>query len=273
MNKADASDKMGENGERIENSELDEKEVRRITLISDVHLEFRRRYEDIENGDILVLAGDIGTFDCDYDAFIRMCSEKFNYVILVAGNHEFYNSRGCAHVLNRLKEIVDSYPNVWYLNRDSVDIAGLRFLGCTMWTHIPDKYAFVVQEMMTDYLRIRVKENMRKRKITPDDVNSWHFIDKLWLKKEIDDSPLPVVVVTHHSPMFETFPKAIDYAFHSDLTSLMTSKCILWCHGHTHHYRRETCFDTTIWCNPLGYPIEETGFVPNDTFQIKVSNS
>lgn len=243
-------------------------ENRHITLISDLHLEFRRRYEDIERGDILVIAGDVGTFESDYDEFIKLCSERFNYVILVAGNHEFYNSRGYDHVIKRLQEIVDQYPNVWFLNRDSVDIAGLRFLGCTMWTHVPDQYSLYVNDMILDYSRIRIKENIRRRKITVDDTNSWHFMDKMWLKKEIDDSPIPVVVVTHHSPMFETFPKAIDHAFHTDLTDLMTPKCILWCHGHTHHYRRETCFDTTIWCNPLGYPIEETGFVPNDTFEI-----
>jgi len=245
-------------------------ESRKITLISDLHLEFRHRYEDMKEGDILVLAGDIGTLESDYDAFIKLCSERFNYVILVAGNHEFYSSRGYDHVLRRLNEIVDTYPNVWFLNRGSVDIAGLRFLGCTMWSHIPDMYAFYIKECMTDYSRIRVKENMMKRKITTDDVNSWHYIDKMWLKKEIDDSPFPVVVVTHHSPMFDTFPRALDHAFHTDLTDLMTSKCILWCHGHTHHYRREPHFDTTIWCNPLGYPVEKTGFVEDDVFEIPI---
>ena len=60
----------------------------KINFISDLHLEFGPMEIEPEAGDVLVLAGDIdikGRVD-----WINSIASKFNHVIYVLGNHEFY---------------------------------------------------------------------------------------------------------------------------------------------------------------------------------------
>ena len=129
-----------------------------------------------------------------------------------------------------------------------------------MWTRIPTEHGLAVEKYMNDYSSIKIKKNGLKRKIGYEDINSLYFDQKIWLQSQIELSELPVVVVTHHSPLFEQKPKALDYAYHSDLTNLMNDKVKLWCHGHTHQYREVKEGDTIILCNPVGYPHEQTNY-------------
>jgi hypothetical protein len=69
-----------------------------IQYVSDIHLEF---HDKMNTGSLqpllfvkpvapyLVLAGDIGVPDLKgYSVFLQWCSENWNAVFLVAGNHE-----------------------------------------------------------------------------------------------------------------------------------------------------------------------------------------
>lgn len=73
----------------------------RIQLASDLHLEFKENLAYIQSipfeitGDILILAGD--TFylkdrTMPNIKFWRWASQNYQQVILVPGNHEFYNN-------------------------------------------------------------------------------------------------------------------------------------------------------------------------------------
>ena len=79
----------------------------RIRLLPDLHLELMLpskckniNLEDLFSDsstewkeEILVLAGDIGDpFSPFYSKFIKLCSSSFGNIVLVAGNHEYYNS-------------------------------------------------------------------------------------------------------------------------------------------------------------------------------------
>ena len=71
-----------------------------LRILSDIHLELRNYIpkdifpEKINSGieEVLILAGDIGDpFSNIYKEFLTLCRSTFSFVIVVAGNHEFYN--------------------------------------------------------------------------------------------------------------------------------------------------------------------------------------
>jgi 3',5'-cyclic AMP phosphodiesterase CpdA len=244
----------------------------KIQLISDLHLEFTQNIPITPIGDILVLAGDIATVNSidSYDLFISECSKLYRHIVVVMGNHEYWSSKGMEYATKRYSNVCDKYDNVHFLDKSFVDLEGFRILGCTMWSNIPSEHAYVIEKCVNDYSRIKIKKGGRKYKITYNDVNEMHFQQKRWLSDQIERSNLPVIVVTHHSPLFETTPKSLDYAYHSDLTGLMSDKLKLWCHGHTHKYRNVREGNTIILSNPVGYPKEETGYLQEKFIELNI---
>ena len=70
-----------------------------IRVVSDVHLEHYNtppNFRDIITpgiNDILCLLGDIGNpYQELYESFITWCKQNFSIVLVIAGNHEYYNS-------------------------------------------------------------------------------------------------------------------------------------------------------------------------------------
>lgn len=244
----------------------------KIQLISDVHLEFKQNIPISPVGDILMLAGDIATVESmdSYDLFIGGCSKMYKYVVVIMGNHEYWSAKGMEHAIKRYSSVCNKYSNVHFLDKSFVDLEGFRILGCTLWTNIPSEHAYVIENVVNDYNRIKIKKGGRKYKIKCADVQEWHFEEKRWLKSQIEQSNLPVIVVTHHSPLFERSPKSLDYAYHSDLSGLMCDKVKLWCHGHTHQYRNIKEGDTIILSNPVGYPKEETGYLKEKFIELNI---
>lgn len=265
----------------------------KIKLISDVHLEMRDNKLPIDElgenyADILILAGDISLVHLEaYFKFLEYCTSEYKDVILIAGNHEYYHSKGVDHVEGKIMEVVErvnnnrDIPNLHYLQRNYVDINGIRFLGCTLWTKIPEVSEDYIKEHMNDYSRIRYKVNypngtIRRLKIKPNNTVWWHKRDTKWLEETILESALPVVIVTHHAPSFDGTinpilkDDPINKAYATDLEVFMHSKVKLWCYGHTHWYNQRKIHETTIWSNPLGYPGEKTGHILGDTFTISI---
>lgn len=242
----------------------------KIQLISDTHLEFGHNIEITPLGDVLVMAGDIGTMDSRYFSFVEECSKLFKHIVVVTGNHEYWTKKGCKYVDSKIRNFAKNIENVHFLQNDHVDIEGIRFLGCTMWTKIPKEYAHIIEKTSNDYKYILKKTNGIKRKIKVENVQEWHFHHRIWLRKSIDESPLPVVIVTHHSPIYETFPKPMDYAYHCNMVDLMGGPVLLWCHGHTHQYRKIGVDTTIVWSNPKGRPGEDTKYNPSDVVELKI---
>ena len=119
-----------------------------IKVISDIHLELiadhsysvQRCFQN-SIPTVLVLAGDIGNPYEDYfEEFLKECKAGFNYVVLVAGNHEYYapeKHRNMAKSEARLDDVCRR-TGCSFLNKNSIVIKGVRFAGCTMWSHIPE---------------------------------------------------------------------------------------------------------------------------------------
>src|SRR5476649_1602654 len=107
----------------------------RIQMASDLHLEYlERRFPDYRavehsDADVLILAGDISARTRALDLF----SDWPCPVIYVPGNHEFYDS-SIDDVVTEFELRAAAYPNIHVLAPGGVEIAGVRFVGCTLWT-------------------------------------------------------------------------------------------------------------------------------------------
>jgi predicted phosphodiesterase len=107
----------------------------KIQLASDLHLEhLARRFPSetliraARDADVLVLAGDIAHAS---DAIALFGSWPVP-VLYVLGNHETYGE--CLEDVQEAFTAEARGTSVKFLERQTVDFGGVRFLGCTLWT-------------------------------------------------------------------------------------------------------------------------------------------
>ena len=108
----------------------------KLLVLSDLHLSHRpflvveegKRID--EHADVVVLAGDI---DDGLGGF-RWAREAFpdKPIVMVAGNHEFYDKHWMRHV-DDMRDAAKAH-DIEFLEADGIDLAGVRFLGCSLWT-------------------------------------------------------------------------------------------------------------------------------------------
>lgn len=283
----------------------------KITVVSDLHLEFSDCF-DIKNedgADVLILSGDImiaedlhdhphvpsiyehGSFSDlgrkqkrvqTFRDFLKRMSFQFSDVVYVAGNHEFYHGKFHKGI-QYLRETCAEYPNIHFLERDTVKIMDVTFVGGTLWTDMnkgDPLTLHAVRDMMNDFRIIRNDEK-GYTSLKPMDVAIRHRETLQYIKHVVEEHPEEkFVVVGHHSPSTQSIhPRyasdtLMNGAYSSDLSEFILDhpQIKLWTHGHTHH-----CFDyvigeTRIVCNPRGYHSdgysEDTGWNPNMIIEV-----
>jgi Icc-related predicted phosphoesterase len=236
-----------------------------INFISDLHLEFGPLEIEPESGDVLVLAGDI-----DIKARVNWINDiagKFNHVIYVLGNHEFYNGT-MDSIYRKTREGLAN--NVHLLENESITIAGVTFHGATLWSDFlngnPMSY-LRCDQAINDYRLIRAGDG--KHRFKPQIAHSLHNISKVFLQENVKEGD---VVVTHMAPSLLSIHEKykndmnINGSYASDLSELiLDTKPELWFHGHVHTSFDYTVGNTRILCNPRGYVGEELNleFEPN----------
>ena len=117
----------------------------KIQLLSDLHLESNPDFvpEPAPDADVLVLAGDIGSYQGgsaltgqgDSDFGLGRFSPLRGWpvpVLFVPGNHE-YDALDFDQAHARLRETCERLGITW-LERDSVLLQGVRFVGTTLWS-------------------------------------------------------------------------------------------------------------------------------------------
>ena len=272
----------------------------KIRLVSDLHLEFGDC--DISNNDkidVLIFGGDImiaediHDFDEDdpgiinlgkrqqsarlYRNFLRRMSDQFPHIIYIAGNHEFYHGKWVQNIQD-LRDECAGFANVHFLERDSVMIDGVLFVGGTLWTDMnrgdPLTLHSVVS-MMSDFMIIR-NDAKGFRRLSAMDTVDRHMQTKGYIKTVLEQNPdTPTVVVGHHAPThLSTHPRyandtLMNGAYRSDLSDMILdhSQIRLWTHGHTHEDFDYMLGATRIVCNPRGYLGHESRA---DHFQLKI---
>jgi Icc-related predicted phosphoesterase len=265
----------------------------KITLVSDLHLEFSD-VNIVNNGvDVLILGGDIMIAQDLHDHpepvsaversiiansqglgrrqesaqryrdFLKRVSFQFPHVIYIAGNHEFYHGKFPAG-LDYLREETDKFNNIYFLENQTKVIDDVTFIGTTLWTDMNKGDPLTInacKDSMNDYRVIR--NNLRSyARFSPIDSVSSHKKSIKFIKETVAADPnKKYVVVGHHAPSkLSIKPRyekdhLLNGAYSSDLSEMMLDhpQIKLWTHGHTHD-----CFDyivgeTRIVCNPRGY--------------------
>jgi Icc-related predicted phosphoesterase len=207
-------------------------------------------------------------------------SFQFPHVIYVAGNHEFYSDGDFYGGLAQLGLACMVHENVHFLERASVEINDVLFVGGTLWTDM-NKYdpltLHAVRDMMNDYRAIR-DDKLGYTKLKPSTTCERHKQTREYIfHVASENKDKKIVVCTHHTPSFQSCADMykgeylMNGAYHSELSDVILDhpQIKLWTHGHTHD-----CFDyqigeTRVVCNPRGYDNwEQTGWNPNLILEI-----
>lgn len=267
----------------------------KIKLLSDLHIEIEPySISNLNNADVLILAGDIMLAEPlhdypegsipkyeEYDALgarqqlavlsrnlISDASQLYKHVIAVAGNHEFYQGKFHAG-LDYLRDEYSKYPNVHFLENDSITLDGFKFIGCTLWSDMNKGDPFTlwqIKNILNDYHVIR-NDATGYRRLQPEDTFKRHRESLKYLTTELQNSKDDnVIVVTHHLPTHQSVPERYkkdtiaNGAYVSDLSELILDnpQIKLWVHGHTHSSCDYIIGETRIVCNPRGYASHNT---------------
>jgi len=177
-----------------------------------------------------------------------------------------------------LVDICNQFENIIVLNNKSYDFDGVKIIGSTLWTNIPDEQSQYIMAAINDYHLIK-KYNEKKQlvNITTNDTNKWNALSISFIKKEIFSSKTPCIILTHHAPLFSdaaqnmytAHPQYLNgknnYAFHNNLQHLLKPPVHVWLYGHTHYTSNFKYNNVIIATNQLGYSTEgeKTKFNPH----------
>ena len=230
----------------------------KISLLSDVHLEFEDFNPPKLDVDVVILAGDIHVglegIEWAKNTFVD------TPVIYVLGNHEYYDSN-MQQLFSKFKAAAAN-TNVHVLDNDAITIGATQFFGCTLWTDFnlhqePQSAKNLATRYINDYDSIYYGPS--NRSLRTYDTHSKHVRSINWLKKRLNQTSTQPVVVTHHAPSAKSLPdqfvnQEFEAAYASSLDYLVKeSKAALWCHGHIHASSDYTLGKTRVVCNPRGY--------------------
>ena len=233
----------------------------KLNILSDLHLSLGALAIPQNAADVVVLAGDIAR----PRGAVAWAAGFTKPVLYVPGNHEFYGG-SIAGTVAELKRLCAG-TGIRVLDNDEVIIAGVRFLGTTLWTDFMlfgegEKRAAAMtkaQRFMRDFTHIRIGEAAQEL-FTPDASAELFKIHAGWLKRKLAESHAgPTVVITHHAPSRKSIhPRFADSllnaCFVSDAEHLLESSgARLWIHGHTHDSFDYQVNGTRLVCNPRGY--------------------
>lgn len=250
----------------------------KIAYGSDLHLELEIPRPDlapVRDADVLILAGDIFKGRCKETGlpqlmkYSKACQRELDIpVIVVCGNHELYDEE-IGQYLDECRAIADATEGLYFLENDALDIGGVRFLGCTLWSDFAMAEDAQVakeaaQKIIYDYRRIKLANGSDEaRAISPDDTIRWNAASREFLSRSIAAESAPTVVVTHFPPVPMSDPKFADSPltpyFNNDWAADIEAGVLapdIWVAGHTHYMEEQTIGRTRICSRQGGYPGE-----------------
>jgi predicted phosphodiesterase len=259
----------------------------KLQIVSDLHLEFRdpkKGYDFLKPcAPILVICGDacvLGTAVdfSKYEKFITYIYDKYEHIIHVPGNHEYYtnttkNAKGrmsMKQIDEKMKEFIKWYPKLHYLNnsvfRLKINSNLYYFIGTTMWTKIAKNEMEFAQESMNDYTYIVVDGPEQKHAFSPMDAVLLHKKATGFLKRAIErakNDGANAIIITHHKPYDSDEKTDFSKIYEVDMRKFMQSPVKAWFYGHTHQHDNTTINGVKIISNPHGYPFQRgVGYVP-----------
>ena len=255
----------------------------KFQYISDFHLEHYSKYieipklDDCEN---LFLLGDIGYPDNPvYKDFIKYCSEKWENVFVLFGNHEYYSKikiktvdeinneallfpknvyflNNCYYFVNKLTNEVTKYMDSEYHSNDYIKI-----IGSILWSDIKD----IISYRINDYKYIYITQNVR---LTPDVTRSMFKKNKEYILQELSSDIIDTILLTHHGVHElcngDYIGNFMESGYTTNIPELSQFNHLLACiSGHTHS-SVNTCIPNTnirLLSNCYGYKGENQKIV------------
>eukprot|EP00475_Leptophrys_vorax_P037698 TRINITY_DN6532_c0_g2_i1.p1 TRINITY_DN6532_c0_g2~~TRINITY_DN6532_c0_g2_i1.p1 ORF type:complete len:317 (-),score=88.43 TRINITY_DN6532_c0_g2_i1:234-1070(-) len=187
-----------------------------------------------------------------YEKFLLRMSDLFEVVFVLAGNHEFYVQKTTKYsdnakelllertvpkIKEKIEKICSQKPNLHFLDKKSIEIDGVRFIGTTLWSFVPQEHQLGVEMRLNDYrasfvvyepekddekptflqsIKSLFKKNedtkiseekktekLPYRNMRVTDTVAWHEDELAFIKSEVKiakDKNQKAVVLTHHSP-------------------------------------------------------------------------
>jgi Icc-related predicted phosphoesterase len=240
----------------------------KLWILSDLHFEsvpfpgaFRPTAPDF---DVLVSAGDIWSGDPKrgFETLRKLAGDK--PVVTVLGNHEFFKGEVESTIASA--RLAAKASRVFLLEGDAIEIRGVRFVGCTLWTDYALGGDLNLDAPTGEAVTVCVDGVLRPLRIS--DVQVLHRRARERLSALLDaHKSAPKVVVTHHAP----HPACLTPAelgtwaagnCASDLSELTDSgRAALWIYGHIHRSaggRRPG--GTRLLSNPAGTRFSNQAF-------------
>jgi len=235
-----------------------------IQYASDLHLEFTENSEFLTAnpilpvGDILVLCGDIDCLDKSGNSkhpFWDWASKMYLHVLVVPGNHEFYNGFDIKQIID--KGITSIRKNIYLCYNHTITIENIDFIMTTLWSEINEVNSFTIERFINDYKHIIIEGKV----LTTKKSNSLHNDCIKYLENEFDNKKSKKrIVVTHHAPTKRCIPlkysgSNFNDAFYTNLDKLIeSSKADYWIYGHSHfNCNQIEIGQTKLITNQLGY--------------------
>ncbi len=261
----------------------------KLQLLSDLHLEVHPRFEVTPHpgADLLVLAGDIGSYQTGSlltqdDFGLTRFSPRHGWptpVLFVPGNHE-YDGGDFDALHARLRATCEALDMIW-LERETVAMHGVRFIGTTLWSDFDALVApsddlaarFEKRGKAIRAANFYLKKTATQRAGVPflgEHMREHSLICQDWLRHALAE-PFDgaTVAITHFAPSLASADPRYGLApgtagFCNSLDDLLVH-ADLWLHGHLHRafdYVRDGC---RVVANPLGYALkgEQEGFRPD----------
>ena len=266
----------------------------KVAYASDLHLEFMDiELKNTENADVLVLAGDTMIIDFlheypepdvyppekdwgrkqglayQFRAFLARINKEFPRTVIILGNHEFYHGHWFKSI-DHFRDEIQKYKNITFLERESVEIGDVIFMGCTLWTDMnrnDPNTLLSIKYGMNDFRLIR-NDNGGYSRLKPEDTVIRHRTSLDFIANTVKIcGDKKCIMVGHHSPSrLSTHQKyEDDYEMNGGYSSSLTQfiydhpQIKFWIHGHTHYPFGYMLGETNILCNPRGYAEVEEG--------------
>jgi Icc-related predicted phosphoesterase len=174
-----------------------------------------------------VLAGDIdhATKGLDW----ARAAFPHHPIVYVAGNHEYYGE-AIPKLTDELRTRAASL-DIAFLENDVADVAGVRFVGCTLWTDLElfGPHPWVADAVLNAMVDYRTHHAPSARSLSP----------------RYAQDPVSAAYASNLDDLVEAYAPA------------------LWIHGHTHYSVDYTIGSTRVVSNQRGYRDEGLGFIPD----------
>jgi Icc-related predicted phosphoesterase len=249
-----------------------------LAFASDLHLlpwssVYRTEFLDASvQPDILVLAGDLANGSLGID-IVQKIAETYvsTQIVYVLGNHEFYYGTTRQETLDLYRRTFSDHDRVHVLENDRIEIFGLTFLGCTLWSDFsllgePELAMSEAKRHIADFSQIHERVGDL---FTPYDAErlfreSYEFLDQNLARCD----PEKTIVVTHFPPSIETHNQnfavgPLTAYFQANVIALIDCyQPELWIYGHNHYSADFYIGQTRVVSNQLGY-VSEPEYITN----------